>query len=230
VPGGCARAADGHGAGRVVGARAADGCGAGEVVAARAAEEYGAGGVFGARAADGRGAGRVVAARAAEEYEAGRGFAARAAGGHEVVRLGIAFQDTVFAAARRQRLAQAWETVRCQVHLFLPAWITHSTEGCLARVPRSTASSSPPSVPAAPLPPPNSSPPTADRPSTWSRALTRAEGLRGQEGLAADTAVTVTLLSHSANWPSSSATWCDPAPGRPTTSVGYTTGCEPDSQ
>lgn len=51
-----------------------------------------------------------------------------------------------------------------------------------------------------------------------------------QEGSVGDTAVTVTLLSHSAKEPSFSPTWCAPDPGRPTTSVGYTTGSEPDSQ
>jgi DNA-binding GntR family transcriptional regulator len=59
----------------------------------------------------------------------------RAADEHEMVRLDIAFHDAVFAASRHQRLAEAWEGIRCQVHLFLLTRITRSTEGYLARVP-----------------------------------------------------------------------------------------------
>lgn len=52
----------------------------------------------------------------------------------------------------------------------------------------------------------------------------------GQEGFDAVTAVTVTLLSHSASTPSSRASWVAPLPGRPTTRVGYETGAAPDTQ
>ena len=60
----------------------------------------------------------------------------RAADEHEMVRCDIAFHDAVFAAARHQRLAEAWEAIRCQVHLFLLTRIGLSTEGYLARIPR----------------------------------------------------------------------------------------------
>jgi DNA-binding GntR family transcriptional regulator len=52
-----------------------------------------------------------------------------------MVRLDITFHDAVFAATRHQRLAEAWEAIRCQVHLFLLTRINLSTEGYLARVP-----------------------------------------------------------------------------------------------
>lgn len=52
------------------------------------------------------------------------------------------------------------------------------------------------------------------------RTRGRPPARAGQEGFAAETAVAVTVLSHSANSPSESATWCAPAPGSPTTSVG----------
>ncbi len=42
----------------------------------------------------------------------------------------------------------------------------------------------------------------------------------GQEGFVADTAVAVSVPSHSANWPSSRATWWAPESGRPITIVG----------
>ncbi|TRO67701.1 MULTISPECIES: GntR family transcriptional regulator [unclassified Streptomyces] len=54
---------------------------------------------------------------------------------HEMVRRDIEFHDAVFAAAGHRRLADAWEAVRCQVHLFLLTRITHSTEGYLTSVP-----------------------------------------------------------------------------------------------
>ncbi|WP_371583913.1 GntR family transcriptional regulator [Streptomyces sp. NBC_01314] len=59
----------------------------------------------------------------------------RAVDEHEMVRLDIAFHDAVFAASRHQRLAEAWEGIRCQVHLFLLTRIIRSTEGYLTRVP-----------------------------------------------------------------------------------------------
>jgi DNA-binding GntR family transcriptional regulator len=67
----------------------------------------------------------------------------RAAGGmdhttnpHAMVRLDIAFHDAVFAATGHQRLAAAWETIRCQVHLFLLTRIGLSTEGYLDCIPQ----------------------------------------------------------------------------------------------
>jgi DNA-binding GntR family transcriptional regulator len=42
----------------------------------------------------------------------------------------------VFAATGHQRLAAAWESIRCQVHLFLLTRIGLSTEGYLDRIPQ----------------------------------------------------------------------------------------------
>ncbi|MFE2941458.1 GntR family transcriptional regulator [Streptomyces sp. NPDC059255] len=55
---------------------------------------------------------------------------------HEMVRLDIAFHDAVFAAAGHQRLADAWDGIRCQVHLFLLTRINLSIEGYLGCIPR----------------------------------------------------------------------------------------------
>nr|WSZ18643.1 GntR family transcriptional regulator [Streptomyces canus] len=55
---------------------------------------------------------------------------------HAMVRLDIAFHDAVFAATGHQRLAAAWETIRCQVHLFLLTRIGLSTEGYLDCIPQ----------------------------------------------------------------------------------------------
>ncbi|MGW0656087.1 GntR family transcriptional regulator [Streptomyces umbrinus] len=55
---------------------------------------------------------------------------------HDMVRLDIAFHDAVFAATGHQRLAAAWESIRCQVHLFLLTRIGHSTEGYLGCIPQ----------------------------------------------------------------------------------------------
>ncbi|MFD6996194.1 GntR family transcriptional regulator [Streptomyces mirabilis] len=80
-----------------------------------------------------------VIARASDEDIAGiektAGLMERAADEHEMVRCDIAFHDAVFAAAGHQRLREAWEAIRCQVHLFLLTRIGHSTEGYLAHIP-----------------------------------------------------------------------------------------------
>ncbi|MGW0791923.1 GntR family transcriptional regulator [Streptomyces sp. NPDC002911] len=55
---------------------------------------------------------------------------------HDMVRLDIAFHDAVFAATGHQRLAAAWESIRCQVHLFLLTRIGLSTEGYLGCIPQ----------------------------------------------------------------------------------------------
>ncbi|MET7283651.1 GntR family transcriptional regulator [Kribbella sp. NPDC005582] len=55
---------------------------------------------------------------------------------HEMVRCDIAFHDAVFAAAGHQRLAEAWDAIRCQVHLFLLTRINVSVEGYLGGIPR----------------------------------------------------------------------------------------------
>jgi DNA-binding GntR family transcriptional regulator len=60
----------------------------------------------------------------------------RAGDAHEMVRLDIAFHDAVFAAAGHQRLADAWDGIRCQVHLFLLTRISCSTAGYLDCIPR----------------------------------------------------------------------------------------------
>jgi len=59
----------------------------------------------------------------------------RAADEHEMVRLDIAFHDAVFAAAGHRRLADAWDGIRCQVHLFLLTRIGRDSEGYLTRIP-----------------------------------------------------------------------------------------------
>ncbi|MGA5069115.1 GntR family transcriptional regulator [Streptomyces exfoliatus] len=81
---------------------------------------------------------RIVALASEEDFsslEKVAGLMERATEEHEMVRLDIAFHDAVFAATRHQRLAEAWEAIRCQVHLFLLTRINLSTEGYLARVP-----------------------------------------------------------------------------------------------
>lgn len=55
---------------------------------------------------------------------------------HAMVRQDIAFHDAVFAATGHRRLAAAWETIRCQVHLFLLTRIGLSTEGYLDCIPQ----------------------------------------------------------------------------------------------
>lgn len=83
---------------------------------------------------------RRVVARASEEHLASLAKTAemmeRAVDAHDLVRCDIAFHDAVFAAAGHQRLTDAWNGIRCQVHLFLLTRIGHSTEDYLDRVPR----------------------------------------------------------------------------------------------
>ncbi|MFG3015881.1 GntR family transcriptional regulator [Streptomyces cinerochromogenes] len=83
---------------------------------------------------------RQVVARASEEDLASLAKAAemmeRAVDAHEMVRCDIAFHDAVFAATGHQRLTDAWNGIRCQVHLFLLTRIGHSTEDYLGRIPR----------------------------------------------------------------------------------------------
>ncbi|MET9450413.1 GntR family transcriptional regulator [Streptomyces cinerochromogenes] len=83
---------------------------------------------------------RQVVARASDEDLASLAKAAemmeRAVDAHELVRCDIAFHDAVFAAAGHQRLTDAWNGIRCQVHLFLLTRIGHSTEDYLGRIPR----------------------------------------------------------------------------------------------
>lgn len=50
---------------------------------------------------------------------------------HEMVRLDLEFHDAVYAAANHTRLAQAWEAIRSQVHLFLLTRVNVSTDGYL---------------------------------------------------------------------------------------------------
>ncbi|MFG2343902.1 GntR family transcriptional regulator [Streptomyces phaeochromogenes] len=83
---------------------------------------------------------RQVIARASDEDLASVAKTAdtmeRAVDAHEMVRCDIAFHDAVFAASGHQRLADAWDGVRCQVHLFLLTRIGLTTEGYLDCVPR----------------------------------------------------------------------------------------------
>jgi DNA-binding GntR family transcriptional regulator len=50
---------------------------------------------------------------------------------HEMVQLDIEFHDAVYAAAGHSRLAQAWQAIRSQVHLFLLTRVEVSTDGYL---------------------------------------------------------------------------------------------------
>ncbi|MFI0732728.1 GntR family transcriptional regulator [Streptomyces sp. NPDC021225] len=81
-----------------------------------------------------------ITAHASEEdlasLEKVAGLMERARDEHDMVRLDIGFHDAVFAAAGHLRLAEAWEAIRCQVHLFLLTRIGRSTQGYLGRVPR----------------------------------------------------------------------------------------------
>ncbi len=54
---------------------------------------------------------------------------------HQMVRSDIAFHDAVYAAAHHQRLQQAWQAIRSQVHLFLLTRIGVSTDGYLTQIP-----------------------------------------------------------------------------------------------
>lgn len=54
---------------------------------------------------------------------------------YEMVRLDIAFHDEVFAATGHQRLLEAWQALRCQIHLFLLTRINRTTDGYLGRIP-----------------------------------------------------------------------------------------------
>jgi DNA-binding GntR family transcriptional regulator len=80
-----------------------------------------------------------VVAHASEEDLAAVEQAARrmdrAEDEHEMVHCDIAFHDAVFAAARHERLEQAWQAIRSQVHLFLLTRIGVSSDGYLALIP-----------------------------------------------------------------------------------------------
>ncbi|GLY51180.1 GntR family transcriptional regulator [Lentzea sp. NBRC 102530] len=53
---------------------------------------------------------------------------------HEMVRCDIAFHDAVYAAADHARLAQAWDAIRSQVHLFLLTRVALSSDGYLQQI------------------------------------------------------------------------------------------------
>ncbi|MFD4669365.1 GntR family transcriptional regulator [Lentzea sp. NPDC058450] len=53
---------------------------------------------------------------------------------HEMVRCDIAFHDAVYAAADHGRLAQAWDAIRSQVHLFLITRVALSSDGYLQQI------------------------------------------------------------------------------------------------
>ncbi|WP_158841614.1 GntR family transcriptional regulator [Saccharothrix deserti] len=59
----------------------------------------------------------------------------RAEDEHAMVGCDIEFHDAVYAATRHQRLKEAWDAIRCQVHLFLLTRIGRSTDGYLSHVP-----------------------------------------------------------------------------------------------
>ncbi|MBP2326022.1 DNA-binding GntR family transcriptional regulator [Kibdelosporangium banguiense] len=54
---------------------------------------------------------------------------------HEMVRCDIEFHDAVYAAAGHQRLEEAWQAIRSQVHLFLLTRIGVSSDGYLSTIP-----------------------------------------------------------------------------------------------
>ncbi|GAA1991105.1 GntR family transcriptional regulator [Amycolatopsis minnesotensis] len=81
---------------------------------------------------------QVVATASDEELDAVEKAAdlmGRAGDEHEMVRLDIAFHDAVFAAAGHRRLMDAWQAMRCQVHLFLLTRINRSKDGYLSGIP-----------------------------------------------------------------------------------------------
>lgn len=59
----------------------------------------------------------------------------RARDEHEMVRCDIDFHDAVYAASGHRRLAEAWQAIRSQVHLFLLTRIGVNSEGYLASIP-----------------------------------------------------------------------------------------------
>ncbi|TDD46624.1 GntR family transcriptional regulator [Kribbella antibiotica] len=82
---------------------------------------------------------QVIAQASDEELDALAKTAAameRVEDPHEMVRCDILFHDAVFAASGHRRLAEAWDGIRCQVHLFLLTRIGLSTEGYLKCIPR----------------------------------------------------------------------------------------------
>ncbi|MFJ9537528.1 GntR family transcriptional regulator [Streptomyces sp. NPDC101225] len=82
---------------------------------------------------------REVIARASEEDLASlaktAGLTERSGDAHETVRRDIAFHDAVFAASGHRRLTDAWDGIRCQVHLVLLSRISHGGEDHLGRIP-----------------------------------------------------------------------------------------------
>ncbi|MGW0735241.1 GntR family transcriptional regulator [Streptomyces sp. NPDC002851] len=83
---------------------------------------------------------REVVAHASDDdlaaIERASARADRAADEHEMVCQDIAFHDALFAATGHRRLEEAWQTIRCQVHLFLLTRIGRTREGFLSCVPR----------------------------------------------------------------------------------------------
>lgn len=59
----------------------------------------------------------------------------RAGDEHAMVRSDIEFHDAVYAAAGHRRLAEAWQAIRSQVHLFLLTRIGVSAEDYLSHIP-----------------------------------------------------------------------------------------------
>ncbi|MFD3684785.1 GntR family transcriptional regulator [Nocardiopsis sp. NPDC058631] len=81
---------------------------------------------------------QVVAHASAEDLDAVADLAARmdrAEDEHALVRCDIAFHDAVYDASRHQRLREAWQAIRSQVHLFLLTRIRVSAADYLTRVP-----------------------------------------------------------------------------------------------
>lgn len=59
----------------------------------------------------------------------------RAEGEHAMVRCDIAFHDAVYAATGHRRLQDAWQAIRCQIHLFLLTRIGVSSADYLSHIP-----------------------------------------------------------------------------------------------
>jgi DNA-binding GntR family transcriptional regulator len=82
---------------------------------------------------------QLVVSRATDEdlaaIETMSGRMDRAEDEHEMVRLDIGFHDAVYAATGHERLRQAWQAIRSQVHLFLLTRVTVSSDGYLSRIP-----------------------------------------------------------------------------------------------
>ncbi|PWV44256.1 GntR family transcriptional regulator [Nocardiopsis sp. L17-MgMaSL7] len=81
----------------------------------------------------------LVARRASREdleaIEAAAARMERAEDEYEMAACDIAFHDAVYVASGHRRVHQAWQAIRCQVHLFLVNRIRANSDGYLEHVP-----------------------------------------------------------------------------------------------